>query len=43
MTEGKCCSRRGITERGEGHMKGAESIYTSGEEAIEAGSGTRLN
>jgi hypothetical protein len=30
--------RRGIAERGEGHMKGVESIYTSGEMAIEAGS-----
>jgi hypothetical protein len=30
--------RRGIAERGEGHMKGVESIYTSGQMAIEAGS-----
>jgi hypothetical protein len=37
-TEEKRCFRRGIAEKGEGHMKGAESIYTSGEEAIEAGS-----
>jgi hypothetical protein len=37
-TEAKCRFRQGIAERGEGHMKGVESIYTSGEEAIEAGS-----
>jgi hypothetical protein len=37
-TEAKRRFRRGIAERGEGHMKGVESIYMSGEEAIEAGS-----
>jgi hypothetical protein len=45
-TEAKRRFRRGIAERGEGHMKGVESIYTSGEEAIKAGSagqGTRAN
>jgi hypothetical protein len=30
--------RRGIAERGEGHMKGVESIHTSGQMANEAGS-----
>jgi hypothetical protein len=30
--------RRGIAERGKGHMKGVESIYMSGQMAIEAGS-----
>jgi hypothetical protein len=30
--------RRGIAEKGEGHMKGVESIYTSGKMVIEAGS-----
>jgi hypothetical protein len=45
-TEAKRRFRRGIAERGEGHIKGVESIYTSDEEAIEAGSagyGTRAN
>jgi hypothetical protein len=38
MTEAKRRFRRGIAERGEGHMNGVESIYTSGEVAIVAGS-----
>jgi hypothetical protein len=29
---------RGIAVKGEGHMKGVESIYTSGKMAIKAGS-----
>jgi hypothetical protein len=37
-TEAKHCFRRGIAERGKGHMKGVKSIYTSSEAAIEAGS-----
>jgi hypothetical protein len=37
-TEAKRRFRRGTAERDKGHMKGVESIYTSGEEAIEAGS-----
>jgi hypothetical protein len=37
-TEAKHRFRRGIAQRGESHMEGVESIYTSGEEAIEAGS-----
>jgi hypothetical protein len=37
MTEAKCRFRRGIAERGEGHIKGVESIYTSGKKPIEAG------
>jgi hypothetical protein len=37
-TEAKRRFRRGIAETGESHMKGVESIYSSGEEAIEAGS-----
>jgi hypothetical protein len=37
-TEAKRRIRRGIAERGEGHMKGVESIYTSSEENIKAGS-----
>jgi hypothetical protein len=36
--EAKRRFRRGIAERGEGHTKGVESIYTSSEEAIKAGS-----
>jgi hypothetical protein len=37
-TKAKHRFRQGIAEKGEGHMKGVESIYTSGEIAIEAGS-----
>jgi hypothetical protein len=37
-TKAKRRFRRGIAKRGEGHMKEVESIYTSREEAIEAGS-----
>jgi hypothetical protein len=37
-TKAKHRFRRDIAEKGEGHMKGVESIYTSGEIAIEAGS-----
>jgi hypothetical protein len=37
-TEAKRRFRRGIAKKGKGHMKGVESINTSGEEAIEAGS-----
>jgi hypothetical protein len=36
-TEAKHRFRRGIAEKGEGHMKGVESIYTSGKMVIEAG------
>jgi hypothetical protein len=38
MTKAKRCFRQGIAERDKGHMKGAESIYTSGKEATKAGS-----
>jgi hypothetical protein len=43
LTEGRTTKakhrfRQGIAERGKSHMKAVESIYTSGEEAIEAGS-----
>jgi hypothetical protein len=38
MTKAKHRFRRGIAEKGKVHMKGVESIYTSGEMAIEAGS-----
>jgi hypothetical protein len=37
MTDAKHHFKRGIAKRGEGHMKGEESIYTSGEMAVEAG------
>jgi hypothetical protein len=37
-TEAKRRFRQGIAERGEGHMKWVESIYTSSEMAIEASS-----
>jgi hypothetical protein len=37
-TKAKHRFRRGIAEKDEGHMKGVESIYTSGDMAIEVGS-----
>jgi hypothetical protein len=37
-TKAKHRFRRGIAEKGKGHMKGVESINTSGEMGIEAGS-----
>jgi hypothetical protein len=37
-TKAKHRFRRGIAEKGEGHMKGVESIYMSSEMGIEVGS-----